>query len=162
MNCADADLFEGASRFENLPVEEWPNIQFKWDISKASQRFSLDGCTKENFEQYYPQGLLLGWVSLSDFDAKLCHYSRRDTAQELWACGCQWKLSRMIEYLAQGRPISPPLVKPTMNSSEIIFLGGNHRYAVAKALNINNIPILVSPQHAESLSCLCVISWETI
>src|SRR5689334_12149973 len=77
-----------AERYENLPPEQWPsNLQINWDFSPQSQRFALDGVSAAEFEQTYSSAFSLGWSALADFDAKLCHFSRRDTVEELWQCG---------------------------------------------------------------------------
>lgn len=147
-----------AQKYMLAPVSEWPNIKIIWDTSKNSQRFSLDGVSLEDFQKFYPQGFCLGWVALDEFDKKLCHFSRRDDG-ELWAIGFQSRLAYLIVYLAEGRPISPPLAKP-LPSKEIIFCGGHHRYAIAKAIGETEIPIHIDPEHKDELDSLVRVKWS--
>lgn len=149
-----------AKQLVGLPPAQWPSLSFNWDTSAPSQRYSLDATTAESFHEFYPKGFALGWVTLSGLDEKLSHFSRRDTLEELWGSGFKDKLSSMIAYLSHGGPISPPLVKP-LKTSEVIFQGGNHRYAVAKAVGILELPIHVEPQHKAAISLILPIRWCT-
>ncbi|VAW78682.1 hypothetical protein MNBD_GAMMA13-1653 [hydrothermal vent metagenome] len=139
------------------PINQWPQIKINWDISVESQGFCFDGVSEKDFNENHPEGLLLGYVSLEDFDKKLCHYSRRDEG-ELWELGCQRKLAYLIVYLSEGRPISPPVVKPVENG-EVIFIGGHHRYAVAKAIGENKIPIYVCPENKLGIDKIVNVEW---
>lgn len=65
-----------AEQYIDSSVTSWPEINFNWDVSTDSQRFSLDGVTQRDFKNHYPDGFILGYVSLSQFDKVLCHYSR--------------------------------------------------------------------------------------
>ncbi|HIF9348636.1 TPA: hypothetical protein ACX6R0_000521 [Photobacterium damselae] len=141
----------------NKPPEEWPAIKFNWDYRSESQRHCFDCLSQSEFEKCYPDGLILGHMPLKEFDKYLCHYSRRD-GDELWGLGCQSKLAKMIVYLSEGRPISPPIIKPADNR-EVIFQGGHHRYAVAKAIGIKEISLYAYPEHVEKLNKFMKIRW---
>jgi hypothetical protein len=43
-----------AEKYIETPVTSWPVINFNWDVSVISQRFSLDGFTKNDFQKQYP------------------------------------------------------------------------------------------------------------
>ena len=131
-------IMNEAEKYLNAPVEKWPPIKFNWDISSTSQRFSIDGQSQEEFVENFPDGFFLGYVELAEIDKKLCHYSRRDDG-ELWKVGFPDRLAYLIIYLSEGRPISPPLVKP-LDSGEVILQGGHNRYAIAKVVNEHEIP----------------------
>lgn len=150
-------IFEESQKYVRLPVEYWPEINMNWDVSETSQRFTLDGESEDNFKKYYPEGFLLGYVSLSDMDNILHHFSRRDEG-ELWEVGCEFKLARLIVYLSEGRSISPPLVKPIENG-EVILQGGHHRYAIAKVIGEKRIPIHVEPKYKTQLDDLLAVEW---
>jgi len=147
-----------SKKYEGTPSSKWPPITFNWDLSLEGQRFSLDGVKTEKFEEYYPEGFLLGSVELADFDKILCHYSRRDDG-ELWEVGSTNKLAQLIVYLSEGRKISPPLVKP-LESGEIIFNGGHHRYAIAKELKVKSLPFYVCPESKMTMESLLNIAWQ--
>lgn len=135
-----------AEKVRNLPPEKWPEIKINWDLSRESQRFCLDGVKKEEFEEYYPNGFSTYWVCLDGFDNVLGNYSRRDDG-ELWSVGCQSKLAAMIIYLSEGHPISPPKASYVKETNKIILSGGHHRYAVAKAIGEEEIPICVDEEN---------------
>lgn len=149
-----------AKQVVGLPPSEWPALTFNWDTSTPSQCHSLDSTSPESFQALYPKGVTLGWVSLSDFDEKLCHFSRRDTLKELWGSGFKDKLAGMIVYLSRGGAISPPLLKP-LKTGEVVLMGGNHRYAVAKAVGILEIPIYVAPEHQEAVAQIVPVRWHS-
>jgi len=151
-------LSKESEKYIDTPSSEWPPIKFNWDLSLESQRHSLDGVSLEKFAEYYPAGFLLGFVTLQDFDKKLCHYSRRDEG-ELWKVGSQNNLASLIVYLSEGRPISPPLVKP-LESGEVIFNGGHHRYAIAKEIGEHVIPIHIQPEYRERIDEILHVRWE--
>lgn len=146
-----------SQRYLEAPVSEWPPIVFNWDLSQASQRFSKDGISSEEFSKTYPQGFCLGYVSLADFDQRLCFFSRRKD-RELWAIGDPYKLAYLIIYLSEGRPISPPFARP-LPCNEIVIDGGHHRYAVAKAVGETEIPVYVTPRHKRDLESLLSVKW---
>lgn len=74
-------MYEQSEKYVNKPASHWPNITFNWDTSISSQRFSLDGATQEQFENNHPEGFLLGYVSLKEFDSIIHNYSRRDSGE---------------------------------------------------------------------------------
>lgn len=150
-------LFERSKQYVNKPPAEWPSIEFNWDYRPESQRYCFDGMTQDEFEEYYPRGLSLGKITLEEFDKFLCHFSRRDD-DELWEVGCQTKLAQMILYLAGGHPITPPFIKP-LPDNEVIFQGGHHRYAVAKAIGIDTIPLYSKPEYVKHLDNFIKIKW---
>ncbi|MGY3806299.1 transcriptional regulator [Aeromonas veronii] len=150
-------VFKKSKYLYNKPPEEWPVIKFNWDYRLESQKFCFDGLTQADFEKMFPEGLVLGHLPLLEFDKHLCHYSRRD-GDELWELGCQSKLAEMIVYLSEGNPITPPIIKPVENN-EVIFQGGHHRYAVAKAIGIEEVSIYAYPEHVTALNKFMGIRW---
>ena len=151
-------LSKESKKYIDTPSSEWPPIEFNWDLSRESQRHSLDGERLSTFGEYYPAGFLRGFIALQDLDQRLCHYSRRDEG-ELWEVGSKDKLARLIVYLSEGRPISPPLVKP-LGNGEIIFNGGHHRYAIAKEIREDVIPIHIQPEYQERIDEILHVRWE--
>lgn len=152
------ELYQNVEQLEDLSPSEWPTLVFSWDLTLEGQRFSLDGMKPEDFHKFYPEGFRCGRVLLNDLDAKLCHFSRRDTLEELWGTGCKRKLARVIRYLSRGLPISPPLVKPLANQ-EVILQGGHHRYAAAKFYGVTELPIHVELQCAAEVEILVPVRW---
>jgi hypothetical protein len=151
-------LSQAAEQYRNAPVERWPNIKINWDIRPESQKFSFDGPSIKKFEENYPKGLCLGYVELVEFDKALCRFSRRDEG-ELWNVGFASKLAYLIVYLSEGNPISPPFVKP-IDNREVILAGGNHRYAIAKAIGEKTIPIYVCPEHKPGVETRITVEWK--
>lgn len=147
----NADLHAEGTRYRDLPPSEWPTLIFNWDLSEDSQQYALDGVKAIQFQQQYPGGLQIGWVNLVEFDIKLCHFSRR-AKEELWSVGCASKLAKTIAYLSRGLPITPPLVAPVKGKEELVFRGGNHRYAALKATNFDGeFPIYIAPDNFEAV-----------
>jgi hypothetical protein len=148
----EADKYLGSS------VETWPFRSVLWDLTKTSQRFSLDGCNEVEFPKYYPAGFRLGWVNTESFDKLLAKFSHR-TDQELWSVGFPHRLAFLIAYMADGRKVSPAIAKP-LDDGTIILAGGHHRYAIARALRQMQIPIFVFPEHEERIDQLIRIEWS--
>lgn len=151
-------ISEESQKYVGKPSSEWPVIYFNWDISKEGQRFSLDGASKKDFTAHYPEGFILGHVNLKEFDKKLCNYSRRDEG-ELWEVGFADKLAHLIVYLSENRHISPPLVKP-LESGEVIFNGGHHRYAIAKEIGLEILPIHIIPEYKAEIDEILSVKWQ--
>lgn len=159
-----ADIWKEGDAYYDLPPDQWPKLQFNWDFSTSSKRFGLDGVSQVDFEKIYPDGLIAGWCSLSEFDRHLCHYSRRDGSEELWELGFKSALAYLIAYLRRGKPITPPIVAFT-DKGEFVFRGGHHRYAAAKASGIKRLPIYLEPSNyakASSLIALGCVQRPTI
>jgi hypothetical protein len=152
-------LWAESNRYTDLPPAQWPDLQFNWDLSLEGRCRTLDGVTPETFQEQYPLGFRLGWVNMAGFDAKLCHFSRRDGVDELWSLGSASRLSYLVAYLAHGLPISPPLVKP-LPSGELILQGGHHRYAAAKAKELESIPIYVEQTNVTSVERIVSVRWQ--
>lgn len=150
-------LHEEGDAYQGLSPAEWPPLTFNWDFSPERQRFGLDGVAEQEFQEMHPNGLRLGHMPLLTFDRSLAHFSRRDTPEELWSLGSESKLAKTIAYLRRGLPITPPIVAPT--GSEVILKGGHHRYAVAKAVNIETIPFLVAPEDVEKIEGIVEVTW---
>jgi ParB-like chromosome segregation protein Spo0J len=77
---------------------------------------------------------------------------------ELWELGCSAKLARLIVYLSESRPISPPLVKP-VDDGEVILQGGHHRYAIEKVINEKEIPIHIEPEYKSKIDERLSVRW---
>ena len=149
-----------AQKYVNAPVASWPFRTIEWDVSRGAQRFSLDGCTKKNFEKFHPKGFELAWVNTSSLDSLLCAFSHR-TDDELWAVGSTSRLAYLIAYIADGGKVSPPIIKPLEDRTAIIT-GGHHRYAIAWALRLSKIPVCAYPKHTGRLSQLLNLDWTTV
>jgi hypothetical protein len=153
-----ADLWAEAQEYKDLPPSQWPPLLFNWDLTPEGQRFALDGVKPDAFLEQYPQGLTVGWVALAEFDRVLCHFSRRDTEAELWQLGSRSTLASVIAYLRRGLPITPPLVRP-VDYREVILQGGHHRYAVAKAISLVQLPILAVKENCAGISAIVSVRW---
>lgn len=139
------------------PVEDWPAVKFCWDLSVESQKFAFDGMSPTDAEELKTDELICGLVSLNQFDGKLCASSSK-SKQEFWTIGDKHKLAYLIAYLSESRPLTPPYVVPQENG-EIYIYGGNHRYAVAKQLDLKKIPIYVSIKHKYTMEKLLNVEW---
>lgn len=151
------ELHNKSEKLYNKQPKEWPTININWDYNSESQRYCFDGLSKPEFDNLYPNGLVLGHMPLKEFDKYLCHFSRRD-GDELWKLGSQSKLAQMIVYLSEGKPITPPVIKPVENN-EVIFQGGHHRYAVAKAIELQQISIYAYREDIDELNRFMNIDW---
>lgn len=153
----NVSLHEEGASYDGLPACEWPHLTFNWDFTRKGQRFGFDGVTSEVFQAMYPEGLRLARMSLVAFDQHLAHFSRRDTSEELWSLGCRSKLAKTIAYIRRGYVITPPIVGPT--GKEVILKGGHHRYAIAKAVQLDTIPFLVAPDDVKAIENLLDVTW---
>lgn len=151
---------ELCSKWTDLPVELWPEIEINWDVKLESQYYCLDRYSPIQFHEDYPKGFAIGYVNLQEFDEILNHFSRRDDG-ELWELGFKDKLSFLIQYTSENNPLSPPLVKPCIESREVILSGGNHRYALAKAINCTVIPICTEWKYINTINGLVDVKWES-
>lgn len=155
-----------ADKYIDKPPSEWPKINFNWDFTVSSQRHCLDGCSDKEFKKSFPQGLLLGNVKLNELDGHLCQHSLRDFKKgELWSNGDKNKLAKNIIYISKGNPITPPLInflnfpENSVDYGKLNFQGGNHRFAVAKAIELDEIPIYVNPKDKEKIESILEVRW---
>lgn len=151
------ELSAEARKYIDCPPNKWPPLIFNWDLNSESQCLSLDGVKPADFNCQYPEGFQLGWVDFAEFDAKLCHFSRRDGNEELWALGRKSNLAYVIAYLAKGFPMTPPLVG--INSTrELCLCGGHHRYAAAKATQcIEILPIYFEASNYDAINNIVAV-----
>ena len=148
-----------ARKLIRLPISEWPEFDVLWNLNPIDFRYSLDGCSVDDFISYYPDGMILSEVSLSELDMQLCKFNQR-SAEEVWDVGFDDKAARVLLSWIEGRAITPPLVGRTNITDELCLHGGNHRLAVARAKGETRLPILISPSNyqfvADSLSLLSI------
>ncbi|EIA1584613.1 hypothetical protein K6783_003196 [Vibrio parahaemolyticus] len=152
------DRIRNASeRWIDKPASDLPEIKINWDLSKSSQRHSLDRFTKEQFLEEYPNGFAVGHLRLEELDRCLHSFSFREK-DNIWDGGSKSKLAFLIQYALEGHPVSPILVKPISEQGVILF-GGHHRYALAKATDSDVVPICVEWQNVEDISGLLDVTW---
>lgn len=149
----------GRKYWKSLP-STWSEVQFNWDLCAEAQRFALDGESKEKFSKVYPVGFILGYVNTKKFDRYLCHYNRRRGLRELWRVGDKGKLARLLAYLEDGLPITPPLVGLMPDKKQFLLIGGNHRYTVAKFSGLKTIPIYVEPENQKEIDEFFPVEWS--
>lgn len=153
------DISNKSKKHICTPPDKWPSININWDLSKDSQCFTLDGCKNIQFNIDYPNGLILGYVNVKEFDNLLCSHNKRNY-QHLWSLGDKQKLAYLIQYASECRPITPPLVIP-LATNQLAISGGNHRYTLAKFINENKIPIYVELQHKDRIANIISICWAS-
>jgi hypothetical protein len=146
--------------FRLRPPSEWPQLAFNWDLSQGSQYYVYDACKYEEFARLHSDGLALGYVDLSEFDARLCHFNRRHNLDELWKRGNASKLCYVLAHLEAGLPITPPLVSVVPEG--LCFAGGNHRYSAAKFSGEMLLPIYVESANVKAVQALVNITWKGI
>jgi hypothetical protein len=154
----DAEAWKEAETIIDQPPEKWPELPFCWDLSQEGMRFALDGESQESFNAGYPQGLIWGACELLEFDRKICRFARREGSEELWSVGIRSKLASVICYIAKGNPITPPLIVP-LDSGELTFAGGHHRYAAAKASGLKEIVFYTQPASRAAVSQIIPVRW---
>ncbi len=111
---------------------------------------------KDDFDAYYPDGLVLKWVSLADLDAKLTPASFR-TADEVWNVGDASKAAGVLADWIAGQELTPPAIG-CFEKREVPLIGGNHRLAVARAKGIERLPVLIDPNVLADVSVLLDLS----
>ncbi|MCI5168076.1 MAG: transcriptional regulator [Candidatus Electrothrix sp. GM3_4] len=157
-------LMPKATQIKGTPPSEWPKLKFNWDLSLEGRQYSFDPfnslSSARDIEKWKLEfeDLKLGWVKLKEMDRHLCFFSRRDGIEELWNLGNSSNLAFVIAYISDGLPISPPVVEPHSEGG-VILSGGHHRYAAAKAVEEEKIPIYCRPEHRNKISNLFSIEW---
>ena len=161
-------LMPKAKKIQGTSPTEWPKLNFNWDLSIEGRRYSFDKPVFLPSEQDIPRAMIkwkkglrdfeLGWVVLTEMDSVLCHFSRRNGPKELWSLGNSSKLAFVIAHVSEGLPISPPVVKPHSEGG-IILNGGHHRYAAAKAVGVEIIPIYCLSANRNRIDELLSVKW---
>lgn len=148
---AEAERKKSVAAVKGLPIEQWPPFEPKWDLSRDAQKYVLDS-GKDEFDDYYPEGLVLRWIKLTEFDVKLTRNNLR-AAHEVWDVGDPSKAAGVLADWIDGRALTPPGVD-CFEKRELTLFGGNHRLAVARARGVPSLPILIDPRvlsHVEAL-----------
>jgi len=135
------------------PVEEWPEFEINWDLTPENFRFAFDGDvhSPNKFNEYYPDGLALGWVNQAEFYSKLCHFNKR-ALNEIWTVGFAHSLAYVVAYCAAGEPLTPVVARPDIHHEGQVFLsGGNHRYAMINSIGVERMPLLIEHKHRDEM-----------
>ena len=155
-------LDEQADTYRRTLPNAWPITEVSWDLAPVSQRYSLDGIQSDVFAKHYSAGFILGWADLVDIDQHL-HSSAYRSPDELWTLGSSSKLANVIAYLGNGGSVSPPLLQVVeVEGKETIGIaGGHHRFAVAKALNMREIPFYIADvEQRKRLMQMFAVRWS--
>jgi len=75
-----------ARKLIRLPISEWPEFDVLWNLNSTDFHYSFDGFSVDDFNRYYPKGLILSEVSLFELDSQLCKFNQR-SAEEVWNVG---------------------------------------------------------------------------
>lgn len=147
------------NQYVNLPPEQWPDMEFSWDLEHKSQRLVLDGESQADFEKDYPNGFALGWTSLKCLDRKM-HKQNRRSLKTIWKYGDKDKLAKAIDHISRDQPITPPLIRVHKDLPGKIHLGGgNHRYTVAVFSEQDRIPVYALPEEKEEIDKILKVDW---
>ena len=149
LKAVNDSLAQRAKELEFLPPEKWPRLNICWDTAKRSFRFAVDGLTQKEFECSYADGFIVRSVKLSELNAVLHHFNRRDVG-ETWEIGSPSKLAKVLARAEDGQPLTPILVAPNShNNHEVVLHGGNHRYAMLNAMRVDTLPVFIEPKNLE-------------
>lgn len=142
----------------DLPIDQWPEININWDLSKESMRFALDGLSASKFRQSYPDVLIVRWVELDKLNNVLCSFNKR-SVEETWNVGFKDKLARVIAWVSDGNPLTPIYISINEALGDKLKLeGGNHRYAMLNAKKISPIPVLLRKSEESIISSIIKLS----
>jgi len=150
----------GHDRFRGLPIENWPQLYFNWDTSAHAYQYTIDSPSGLLPTDHSPFNyvLSLGWASVSSIFNLLSPYSSQRDKPDLWDRGCPNKFARLLQHLSEGRPVSPPMLK-VVESGHLFLSGGHHRYIIAQASGVLELPFYVDREHVDRLSAILPARW---
>lgn len=152
-------VWEEARKYNNLPIDQWPEFEVVWDLGKENRRYSLDNFDEKAYRKHYSDGLLAGEVDFQEFLLKLASHSQR-TKDQLWETSGAQKLSRAILYFVEGNKMTPPLISYDKNGCLVVG-GGFHRIGICLAKEVATMPILVRPSERIAIqNILTNVRWE--
>ncbi len=156
----NARIFEAAKQYRNLPIEQWPDFEIRWDLSPENRRFAFDSYDETTYRKYHPNGLIAGWVDFTEFNSKLAPHSQR-TKEEIWSTGSAAKIAKTILYYVEKNRMTPPLICLDKDGISVMVGGGYNRIAVCLAKEVEKIPILVVSSEKKILeTILQSVKWE--
>jgi len=148
--------------WEGLPPDAWPPLRFNWDTSPTAYLHTVDrpsGLLPQAFTPY-EYALSLGWTALSSVDELLSPHSRLSDVSDFWQRGRPHAFTRLLKHLAEGRPISPPMLK-FVDSGHLFLAGGHHRYAIARVVGVEQLPFFVESTFRQRVASMIPVRWET-
>jgi len=113
-----------------------------WDDDPARFHLALDGVSAARFRADYPDVLVLE-APTEAFHAALMEYARR--LRKPFARPYASKSIDLAYRWSQGRAVTPPMVAPY--GTALVFLGGNHRYNLARHYGEATVPFLAQACH---------------
>lgn len=146
---------------EGLPPHQWPKLHFNWDTSSTAYLHTVDAPSGLQPRNHVPEELelSLGWAPLLSIDARLAPYSRQEHIADFWQLGLSHKFTRLLKHLADGCPISPPMLK-VVESGHLFLAGGHHRYAIARVAQIQELPFFVEASARELVAGVVPVRWS--
>jgi hypothetical protein len=99
----------GAEPLRGQPIDQWPKIEVRWDLSVAARHHALDGETASDFASRHSRGdWVLLCVPVDELKAAFCHSARR-APDEIWEIGDPSKDARTLFRWSEGKRMTPPL-----------------------------------------------------
>jgi len=152
--------YEASKKYWNLPIEQWPSFEIKWDLSEKNRKLAFDNYDELIYKKYFPNGLIAGYVNFKEFNTKLAKHSQR-TKDRIWETSGTLKLAKTILYYVEGHAMTPPFICLDKDSSSVMIGGGYHRIAVCLAKEIKFMPILANPSEKDKIQKIIPsIKWE--
>lgn len=144
---------ELSMQYMDLPVEDWPSIKVEWDLSEKSQYYSADGFSEQSFTNSYGEPLSIAWIKMMDLDNAL-HGASIRKKNETWSVGCKAKVAHLIRHCVEGKPLTPAHIQPHKGLNALTIVGGHHRLAVCRALELELVPVLVEKKLEADLKAI--------
>lgn len=134
-----ARVREAATGLRGLPIDQWPPIQIRLDLSVEARHHALDGEKASDFASRHSRG---DWALLclpmdelkASFRSSACR-----APEEIWEVRSLDKAARALVRWSEGRRMTPPIYA-IWEDREITVAGGNHRVAVADAVGVRRVP----------------------
>lgn len=143
-----AELQKRSTKYSDLPVKNWPDFKVKWDLNPDNFFYAFDGWDADTFKSNFPKGLILGVADISEIVKNLTIKSDRtinisNSSDAL-----------VIAYWAEGNKMTPPFIEISNLNGKLLISGGNHRFAVCRAMKVKKVKFLADPEYKECLNQL--------
>lgn len=92
----DARVRQAAEPLRGLPIEQWPNLQIRWDLPVGARHHALDGEKASDFASRHSRNdWTLLCVPVNELQAAFCRSARRNPAK-IWDVGSPDKAARAV------------------------------------------------------------------
>lgn len=137
---------------DKILAGEFPLKNINWHCKMEDVDFSVlrdfSGWENKKYEIIYLPTDTVAHLYISNSNKKFPKNKLFGIRQDI-------KIIKLVDHLLSGEKVIPPVLRYVGGKYPIMFDQGNHRFALARFLNLESIPFIIEKCDIDKISSLC-------